>query len=55
MHSAVGISAVYGGEDVNPAVQGLVMPWIIAPDFFVEFAVALWLTIKGISTAAAPV
>jgi hypothetical protein len=36
-----------------PAVQGIVVPWIIAPDFFVEVAVALWLTIKGISSSAA--
>jgi hypothetical protein len=37
-----------------PAVQGVVVPWIIAPDFLVEFAVALWLTIKGVSISAAP-
>ena len=33
---------------VFPAMIGLVDPWVIAPDFFVELAVALWLLFKGI-------
>ena len=34
---------------VFPRTVDLIDPWIIAPDFFVELAVALWLLIKGVT------
>jgi hypothetical protein len=37
-----------------PALQRVAAPWILAPDFLVEVAVALWLTIKGVSRSATP-
>ena len=33
---------------VFPAVERVADPWVVAPDFFVELAVALWLLIKGV-------
>ena len=34
------------------ALESVVVPWIIAPDFLVKFAVALWLTTKGVSATS---
>ena len=33
---------------VFPAMERVADPWVVAPDFFVELAVALWLLIKGV-------
>ena len=39
---------------IFPNLETVIDPWLIAPDFFVEFAVALWLTIKGANIAQTP-
>jgi hypothetical protein len=41
------------GMIVFPELEGIVIPWILAPDFLVELLVALWLTFRGVSVAAA--
>jgi hypothetical protein len=37
---------------IFPGVIAIVDPWVIAPDFLVELAVALWLLIKGVRTGS---
>lgn len=34
---------------VFPAIIDVIDPWIIAPDFFIELVVALWLLVRGVS------
>jgi hypothetical protein len=37
---------------VFPEAIAIVDPWVIASDFFVELAVALWLLVKGVTVTA---
>jgi hypothetical protein len=39
---------------VFPGLDATIDPWFVLPDFVVELAVALWLTIKGVNIAAVP-
>ena len=32
---------------IFPGMIGIIVPWIIAPDFVIELSVALWLLIRG--------
>ncbi len=37
---------------VSPALDALIDPWFILPDFVIELAVGLWLLIKGVNVSA---
>ena len=43
------ISASCSAVIVFPTLDGIIYPWLIAPDFFVELSVGLWLLLKGAS------